>query len=64
MKIDDLIMELMNYGIAKELVDDADIVYTTNRLLELFEVNDYQPDENDGFRELHLILEDMMSWGC
>ncbi|MBR6223161.1 MAG: UDP-glucose--hexose-1-phosphate uridylyltransferase [Lachnospiraceae bacterium] len=62
MKIDDLIMELMNYGIAKELVDDADIVYTTNRLLELFEVNDYQPDENDGFRELHLILEDMMSY--
>lgn len=35
------IKELVEYGIQKGLVAPADKVYTTNRLLELFEIQEY-----------------------
>ena len=35
------IATLVNYGIAAGLVDEADRIYTTNRLLELFELEEY-----------------------
>lgn len=61
--ISKLINELVNYGINNKLVAEADTVYVTNRLLELFEVSEYiEPEEAATPRELNLILEDMMSY--
>ena len=61
--INTYITELVNYGIEKGLIDEQDRIYTVNRLIELFELDEYtEPDEVPGSRELHLILEDMMAW--
>ena len=61
--IDQLISELVAYGLQNGLVDDADKVYVTNGLLELFQRQDYQePEESGKPRELHLILEDMLAF--
>lgn len=61
--IDQLISELVVYGLQSGLVDDADKVYVTNGLLELFQRQDYQkPEEVGNPRELHFILEDMLAF--
>ena len=40
------ISTLVNYGIAAGLLDEADRIYTINRLLELFGLDDYEEPEN------------------
>ncbi len=61
--IDQLISELVAYALQSGLVDDADKVYVTNGLLELFQRQDYQePKESGKPRQLHLILEDMLAF--
>jgi UDPglucose--hexose-1-phosphate uridylyltransferase len=61
MNIYSLIEELVKYGINKGLVDSADTVYVTNRLLELFDERSYENASNDeNPREVHLILDDML----
>lgn len=62
MNINDLITELVNYGKDKGLVDTQDVIYTTNRLLELFQLTSYTPADIDGHREIHLILNDMSDY--
>jgi len=61
--INTYITELVNYAISNGLVDELDRVYTTNKLIELFGLDEYnEPSEVPPKRELHLILEDMMDW--
>ena len=61
--ISDLIKELVKYGKDRSLVDKEDEVYTINRLIELFNENEYAPSEGEvEFREIHLILEDMLAF--
>ncbi|MCR4847031.1 MAG: UDP-glucose--hexose-1-phosphate uridylyltransferase [Eubacterium sp.] len=61
MDITKLIYELIQYGKTSGLIDNDDVVYTTNKLLEFFKVEDYsEPEETAGIRDLHLILEDMI----
>lgn len=64
--INHLISELVTYGTEHGLVEAADRTYTTNRLLELFGLEDYQEAEQTGQsrRALHLILEDMLDYAC
>ena len=40
--IDQLISELVAYGLQNGLIEDADKVYVTNGLLALFQKQDYQ----------------------
>lgn len=62
--INGYIHELVNYGIKNGLVDHADRIYTTNRLLELFQLTEYEKNEPVKFdsRPLHEILEDLLSY--
>lgn len=58
------IYELVHYGTSHKLVDPADRVYVTNKLLELFGLDDcgevsFAGDET---RPLHIILESMMEY--
>ena len=65
MNICSLIKELTDYGMKKGLVEPADEIYTVNRLLELFNINEYTPDgaEDDTEpRQVHLILNDMLDY--
>ena len=61
--IDQLISELVAYGLENGLIDDADKVYVTNGLLELFQRQDYQEPEKLGKpRKLQLILDDLLEF--
>ena len=62
MNINNLITALLSYGIDKGLVDKADVIYVTNRLLELFQLNSYKKEDVTAYREVHLILNDMLDY--
>lgn len=62
MNINNLITELVNYGIGKGLVDKDDVIYVTNKLLELFQLNSYKKEDIADYREVHMILNDMLSY--
>ena len=61
--INELIDELISYGICNGLVEPVDEVYMVNRLLELFKLNEYQkPLKKGNIRPLHEILEDIVAY--
>jgi UDPglucose--hexose-1-phosphate uridylyltransferase len=45
--IDEYIRKLVLYGVKTGLVSDEDVIYTTNRLLELFGLDELQNDDKD-----------------
>lgn len=59
--INALISELVTYGLETGLIEDADKIYVTNRLLELFGILEYEEVEVAP-RDLHFILEDMLKY--
>ncbi|SNU05015.1 UTP-hexose-1-phosphate uridylyltransferase [Lachnospiraceae bacterium] len=74
--INSLIYELIQYGKANKLIDEADEIYTTNRLLELFGIDEYvmvsdgkeasdkesSDDDAPSTRKLSAILDDMTDY--
>ena len=59
--IESLIHELVQYGKTNELILPDDVIYTTNRLLEFFKVEEYnEPNGDITPRKLHEILADML----
>lgn len=56
-----LISELVGYGLLNGLIEEADKIYVTNRLLELFGIDSYTPEEIKG-RPLVDILSDMTDY--
>ena len=72
--IQERILELVKYGITTGLVEKADEVYTVNRLLELFAVDDIEDSvfeavsgqpawtQEEAESKLEQILEDMMTY--
>ncbi len=44
MTVDQRICQLVNYGVEKKLIREEDKVYTTNRILEIMELDDYDPE--------------------
>ncbi|MCR5356854.1 MAG: UDP-glucose--hexose-1-phosphate uridylyltransferase [Lachnospiraceae bacterium] len=70
MNISSLINELTEYGLKTGLIDPADKIYTINRLLELFGVNEYAPGESGDLanggntREINAILSDMLDYAA
>ena len=73
--IQEKIRELVNYGLLTGLVEPEDEVYTTNRLLELFELDDYgepfgtcpafcKEERDRAVAALPKILEDMLDYAA
>lgn len=56
-----LISELVGYGILNGLIEEADKIYVTNGLLELFGLDSYAPEDIKG-RPLADILSDMTDY--
>lgn len=56
-----LISELVGYGLLNGLIEEADKIYVTNRLLELFGIDSYTSEEIEG-RPLVDILSDMTDY--
>ena len=57
-----LISELVLYGVKNGLVYDEDKVYVTNRLLELFDVCEYEESLEHEERNLVDILNEMLDY--
>jgi len=51
MDIQVLIRKLVSYGVQTGLVPEEDVIYTTNRLLELFELDELEERDNVTMRE-------------
>jgi len=68
MMIQDSIKKLVAYGLNTELIEEEDIIYTVNRLLELFQLDELEYDINViknmtcETGELEGILSDMMNY--
>jgi len=68
MMIQDSIRKLVAYGLNTGLIEEEDIIYTVNRLLELFQLDELEYDINViknmtcGTEELEGILSDMMDY--
>lgn len=60
--IQNLIKELVQYGLNNSLIDEADRVYCTNRLLELFDLFEYEDDECTAVRPVNEILDDLTDY--
>jgi UDPglucose--hexose-1-phosphate uridylyltransferase len=57
------IQELVSYGVKTGLIPSDDVIYTTNRLLEMFAVSEYLPTDDElEERPLVQILDDMIAY--
>jgi len=59
--MNELISELIAYGMENALIADDDKTYVINRLLELFELSSFEW-KRESVRPLHLILNDMVDY--
>ena len=68
MNINSHITELVRYGVLNKLVSDEDVVYVTNRLLEVLEISDYEEDvaimEASSTRTVQAILDDILDYAA
>ncbi len=65
MTIYEAIRQLVNYGLETGLVDQNDEIYTINRLLELFQLDEYEePGQPARQAELEEILKEMLDYGA
>lgn len=64
MNIQMRIGQLVNYGQACGLIEKEDRIYTINRLLELFELDEYEAQPSVPEAELQDILKDMLDYAC
>ena len=59
------IRQLVQYGILTGLIEKEDEIYTTNRLLELFRIDDLEdgdPDVTMNTEDLEAVLGEMMDY--
>ena len=61
--MNELISELVGYGIEKGLVEEDDKIYVINRLLELFRLDSYTQTDK-AIRQLSEILSDMTDYAA
>ena len=65
MTIYEAIRQLVNYGLDTGLVEKNDEIYTINRLLELFQLDEYEePGTPDEKAELEDILKNMLDYAA
>lgn len=65
--IQDSIKKLVEYGLLTGLIEKEDKIYTTNRLLELFgldELEDGGEDATVSVEDLEAILKEMLDYAC
>ena len=68
MKIRENINKLVGYGLTTGLIEQDDVIYTQNRLLELFKIDGFENEEEASnipetkVEELETILNEMLDW--
>ncbi len=65
--IQDSIRKLVKYGLLTGLIEKEDQIYTTNRLLELFGLDEWEDGGKDtavSVEDLEAVLRDMLDYAC
>ncbi len=63
MKIDNTIKQLVDYGVRNGLVEEADKVYVSNRIIEALKLDSYEPGEDtEVCDELEAMLKDILDY--
>lgn len=65
--IQDSIKKLVEYGLLTGLIEEEDRIYTTNRLLELFGLDELEEGGEDAavsMEDLEAILKEMLDYAC
>lgn len=62
MNINERIKQLVNYGVKKGLLEEEDRIYTTNSLLEVMGLSDYEDVGEVEKLELEIILNDLLDY--
>lgn len=60
--ISDYIAALVDYAVEKGLIDSRDKIYCTNRLIEVFGLENYKPDGSYKFKDLDSLLSAMLGY--
>jgi len=60
--INKAIKNLILYGVENKLIPETDIVYTTNRLLEVMQLDEYENVTCEREKDLEKILNDMLAY--
>ena len=60
--IDKYIREIIDYGIKTGLIGEEDVVYTTNRILEILQLDDYSEGYDAEGMDLEDILKGILDW--
>ena len=60
--VDQYIAQLVEYGLRTGLVDEADKIYVTNRVLEILHKSDYDAPEAVEEAPLETILANLLDW--
>ena len=61
------ICKLVEYGLQKNLIQKEDIIFTTNRLIELFHLEEFDGSINAESKEeicLEQVLQNMLDYAC
>lgn len=58
------ICKLVKYGLEKNLIEQQDVIFTINRLLELFQLDDFEPVELKESICLEEVLKNMLDFAC
>ena len=64
-KIQSCIRKLVSYGVQTGLVPEEDVIFTTNRLLEMFHLNEMEDDDTSvtmSVEELETVLDSMCDY--
>ena len=61
--VNEAIKKLICYGLENELIEKEDVIYTTNALLEVLGMDEYQePEENYANVELESVLKELLDY--
>ena len=55
--VNEAIRQLVEYGLAKELIHPADAIYARNQILLVMQLDEYADGQAVSSRKLHEILE-------
>ncbi|MGL5049045.1 MAG: UDP-glucose--hexose-1-phosphate uridylyltransferase, partial [Fusobacteriaceae bacterium] len=60
--INSIIIELLNYGLEKSLIDNDELIYSRNLILNLLKLDSWKNEKPKSGRNLSVILLDFCNW--
>ena len=61
MSINYLINQLIKYGVKEGLIEEYDMIYCDNKLIDIFKVNTFEFEETEDI-EIHILLDKLCDY--